>query len=526
MKRLLVLLWLMSMCFGAIYALNDMPLLAQLQGEHNGSCYGFQIISLDFNHDSYDDIIILAAGYGWVYNVSPPRGKVYVYYGGPGFSSASQPAMTIEGDYPGGMQRVISSVRNVGDVSGDGFDDLLIGDRNPDDWDSTRYMFYYGGTSNLTTPDRIEIPQQNEGFYAIEILTDVDSDGFDDIGITYIRSNIMGFDIMWGGSFERQSILTGIGNPSYGGSIIGIGDVNNDGFNDFTIGYLEGDIGEFTTYQRLYYGNPTREFSSYLPLIQYFGMATWRCLPLGDLNGDNFDDFFVYASSNGLMIWYGSNIITPDIADLALTPVYYGNSQVRGIRAGDFNGDGFSDVVGASYSQQRFAVWLGSTIPEGLVDWQKTGTLENFGYDVAVGDFNGDGYDDIGISAPFEEGTWPSHDFRGYLFIYTGNPGMVATDDPHAPQLSNTMQMRLSPNPVLNDGKVKISLSGLDRGKGIPLKVEIYNLKGQLVQKAEFRAPSNAVSIPFDLSKYPSGVYICRASVGSQAVSKKFTIIK
>ncbi len=85
-----------------IHALNDMPLLAQLQGEHNMSSFGYSIISLDFNHDGYDDLVVYSMAYGYQYQQSASRGKVYIYYGGPGFSSASEPAITLEGDYPEG----------------------------------------------------------------------------------------------------------------------------------------------------------------------------------------------------------------------------------------------------------------------------------------------------------------------------------------------------------------------------------------------------------------------------------------
>ena len=59
-----------------IYALNDMPLLAQLQGEHNMSSFGYYIRSLDFNHDGYDDLVVYSASYGYQFQQSPSRGKV------------------------------------------------------------------------------------------------------------------------------------------------------------------------------------------------------------------------------------------------------------------------------------------------------------------------------------------------------------------------------------------------------------------------------------------------------------------
>ncbi|MCB5257096.1 MAG: T9SS type A sorting domain-containing protein, partial [Candidatus Cloacimonetes bacterium] len=60
-------------------AINDMPIVAAFQGEHHGSFYGYSMVSLDFNHDGYDDVAIAASheyapqpsgnfhGYVWVY---------------------------------------------------------------------------------------------------------------------------------------------------------------------------------------------------------------------------------------------------------------------------------------------------------------------------------------------------------------------------------------------------------------------------------------------------------------------------
>jgi hypothetical protein len=511
-----------------MYALNDMPLIAQLQGEHNGSFFGYSMDTLDFNHDGIDDLIVFSMAYGYQYQQSPSRGKVYIYYGGPDFSYASEPAMTLEGDYPQGMQRRITSIGNIGDVNGDGYADLMITDSVPNVPGSARYMFYYGGTSNLSIPDRIEIPLLNEVTYTIDTLSDVDGDGFDDLGISYTLNNSLQFDILWGGSFQRQVILSGVGLYNDTKAIIGIGDINNDGYHDFSIGYLEEEQElEQNSTVSVYYGNSSRMFSINTLLIQTPNPITRICRPLGDINNDGFDDFLGYIDNSGMMVWYGTGAYLPLSPNVILSPSFYGNAFVRGVSYGDFNGDGISDVVGASYSQRRFAVWLGSIYMNGQADWQKTDALENYGYDVAVGDFNDDGYDDIAVSAPFEEGTWPYHDYRGYVFIYAGNSGMVACDDPIAPQLSDQLYMRLSPNPVLTDGKITVSISGVDINRGAPLIVEIFNLKGQVIHRSESNSTSSYELVSTaNLTNPPSGVYICRARIGNMSTSKKFTIIK
>ncbi|MDD2230323.1 MAG: FG-GAP-like repeat-containing protein, partial [Candidatus Cloacimonetes bacterium] len=485
MKKLILLLLLISLWWANIYALNDMPLLAQLQGEHNNSGYGYSLVSLDFNHDGYDDLVVLATFYGYQYQQTPSRGKVYIYYGGPSFSSATQPAMTLEGDFPEGEQRKIGLIVNIGDVNGDDFDDLMIGDEKPNISGSARYLYYFGQNNDLTVPDRIDVGEAGEVLYTRYNLGDIDDDGFDDVGIRYRQESIYGFDIQWGGSFERQLVYMGSEILSYASFINGIGDINGDGYHDFTIGYVSAETDPPNCIIKLYYGNIDRVVANPVLLIQTTDSITRLCKPIGDINGDGYNDFFAYANTDGMMIWYGSTDINPISPDIVLNPVYFGNDSVRGIEVGDINGDGFSDVVGASYPQQRFAVWLGGSNMNGQADWQKTSTYENYGYDLAMGDYNGDGFCDIAVSAPMEEGTWPLHDYRGYVFIYAGYSGMVANDDPLVPQLSQQLQMTLSPNPVRNINEININIISSAVDKGEPVRIEVFNLKGQSVYQSE-----------------------------------------
>ncbi|MDD3104133.1 MAG: FG-GAP-like repeat-containing protein [Candidatus Cloacimonetes bacterium] len=530
MKTMQTYLLLISlMIFTTLSAMNDMPLMAELQGEHNGSGFGYSMLSLDFNHDGYDDLVVLSLFYGYDYvQQTPSRGKVYIYYGGPGFSSATQPAMTLEGDYPEGMQRKVGLIVNVGDINGDGFDDLMIGDAIPNEYSSVRYMFYFGGTNDLSTPDLIYPFLPNESIYRFDKLGDVDGDGFDDIGLAYrFQAGIYSYDIQWGGSFNRQLVYSGSEIMPYLSYISGIGDINADGYHDFTIGYVSDDTEPPSCIIKFYYGNPDRSFNHPIVLINTQNAITRKCKPLGDINGDGYDDFFAYANYTGMAIWYGAVNLEFSYPDIVLNPVYFGNDSVRGIEASDINGDGFNDVIGASYSQQRLAVWLGSSQMDGHADWQKTSTLENYGYDLAVGDFNGDGYDDIAVSAPFEEGIWPYHDYRGYVFIYAGNPGMVANEDLHTPLLVEQIQLKLSPNPVRSGNTINIEIRKSADVKGKAAELQVFNIKGQLVYQEEDKAISaDNATWSLNLNKLTNGVYLCRVKIGNLQTTKRFTIIK
>lgn len=106
--------------------------------------------------------------------------------------------------------------------------------------------------------------------------------------------------------------------------------------------------------------------------------------------------------------------------------------------AGDVNGDGFDDVLvsargynGQAVSQGRVYVYAGSTL--GLSEtatWVIEGpVLDYIGFGLscdAAGDVNGDGYGDVIIGAPYYDGG--THGVEGRAYLYMGSAdGLAAT---------------------------------------------------------------------------------------------------
>ncbi|MFJ5550654.1 FG-GAP and VCBS repeat-containing protein [Streptomyces sp. NPDC093225] len=107
----------------------------------------------------------------------------------------------------------------------------------------------------------------------------------------------------------------------------------------------------------------------------------------------------------------------------------------------DFNGDGYEDFVtsapaatiGGKAGAGYVAVVPGG--PNGLVTAQRKvisqatagvpgdpGTADNFGYALATGDFNGDGYDDLAVGTPYDRvGATPSSGDPGSVTVLYGS---------------------------------------------------------------------------------------------------------
>jgi hypothetical protein len=107
--------------------------------------FGISVASAgDFNGDGYPDFIVGA-------RYSGLQGKAYIYYGGPSLDAT--PDVTLIGESTGSSTWFGASVASVGDVNGDGFDDVIVG--APQYGSQTGRAYVFGGAAPDAVPDRV-----------------------------------------------------------------------------------------------------------------------------------------------------------------------------------------------------------------------------------------------------------------------------------------------------------------------------------------------------------------------------------
>ncbi len=171
----------------------------------------------------------------------------------------------------------------------------------------------------------------------------------------------------------------------------------------------------------------------------FFGISVAAA---GDYNGDGYGDVIVGAHLNEAAgdqagrayIYFGGP--SPDaIPDIILSPpganAFFGFSVDS---AGDFNGDGFGDViVGANggvppFHSGRGYVYFGGPAADSIADMVLSAGYfsDGFGISIALaGDVNGDGFADVIVGAPRGGPSGPV----GAAYVFFGGPGADTAPD-------------------------------------------------------------------------------------------------
>ncbi len=454
-----------------------------LGGEVAADNFGASVSSAgDVNGDGYPDVIVGAelndAG-------GVNAGRAYVFFGGADGDATADLTLTgLAGDLLG------DAVGAAGDVNGDGFADVIVGATNAGTGTDGVARIYLGGTAPNATAD-LTVAASPEGGalgWAVASAGDVDGDGYSDIvigdpvddsvlangGKVYFVS-VFPYQILspnggetwvagapatvrWRGHDVADLAISTDGGLTYSTIFNSIGGVEE---NEFTLtapdtptdrakvrltfrgqtatrGTSDVSDGVF----RIVQPAPPPVAASRLQLTPTGAAAAFLGISVasaGDMNGDSFDDFIVGAfnvnAGAGAAYVYLGGPGADAVADLTLNGEAAGDNFGSEVAAaGDVNGDGYGDVIVGAPSNDagganagRAYVYYGGAAPDATADLTLTGEAagDNFGESAAsAGDFNRDGFADVIVGASGNDGGGASAG-RTYLYYGGGAPNNV-----------------------------------------------------------------------------------------------------
>jgi hypothetical protein len=236
----------------------------------------------------------------------------------------------------------------------------------------------------------------------------------------------------------------------FGYAVTRIGDFNGDGHEDFAVGSPQRDNGPVDVGAAyIFFGGPGADNTADVILIEPGAQAVdlfgASIAPAGDVNGDGYSDVVVGATLSdtpavdaGRAFVYFGGAVPNGTADWILTGAA-GGDQFGVVGGGiDVNGDGYDDiVVGAPHNDLagndvgRAYVFYGGPAPDAFADVIMTGeAADNYfgGYVAGLGDVNGDGYGDWGVSAT--GWSYPvSFTYVGRTYVFYGGTTGLSTPD-------------------------------------------------------------------------------------------------
>jgi hypothetical protein len=339
-------------------------------------------VVLDVNGDGFMDEVVGSTGL-----------RVWVYHG-TGAGLGLSPAWTSSGSDGSDFGVTVSA---AGDVNGDGYGDVIVGAPGIE----TAYVFY-GSSAGLRLSTALASPAPRSGFgSSVSWAGDVNDDGYGDVIVGACWTSNCGnaayvfFGSASGINTTPARTLTATGARGFGRVVQGVGEVNNDNFDDVVV------VAENTIYQFLSATNPSNH---------NFTVSDFAGLSFGwDVNGDGYSDLaavsrnILTAGTVSVQVHYGGvnglNTMSPFVG-LRTSPAGYG-AAVAGI--GDVNGDGFGEIAWSTQGNNVRVIAGSSSGPDiaRVVTIDVPGRRGGFGRALSgVGDLDGDGLWDLVVADP------------------------------------------------------------------------------------------------------------------------------
>ncbi len=369
---------------------------ARLLSDPGAGMFGASVASAgDVNGDGFADVIVGVPG-PW------DDGAAFVYLGGAtGVGDGGPATAAFRLDSPNvpshGHEQAGISVAGVGDVNGDGYADLIVGDPGYDTSTVSKggAFVFLGGALGIKAGNaaaaaaRFESDQTEARLGAsVSGAGDVNGDGFTDVIVG--APNFDAGQPNEGAAFVLLAGETGLADGSaatamarlesnqadagFGTIVASAGDLNGDGYADVIVGAPYFDVALTDEGAAFVFlggaagvpdGDPSTAAAT-LATNQAGAHFGWSVAGAGDVNGDTYADVIVgapeYDSGQGpgngaAFIFLGGAGGVPSVTPTRRLAPRYDTGEALGwsvAGAGDMDGDGYAEViVGAPFADLR-----------------------------------------------------------------------------------------------------------------------------------------------------------------------------